>query len=500
MNSPGTAMAAAGLCAVLGCLLVGGLPAEEKALPSALEAVASFSLALNASSASPRVPILDKTAVSPARNPSSLPASPRPDKPRPCLAAAEVVGINLGIWAILHYVTDAHYAYLSWETMRDNFRDSFEWDQSRYFVNFYHHPYHGYLYFNAGRANGLGYWGSALATLGGSLMWEMVLETYRPSINDLVTTTNGGCVYGEIGYRFSAMVRKSDARGLERIWRETVGAVLDPIGGLNRLFNGRRDDASGASGRTSEGAFLGGDVTLAWPVLWRSGSFSQDETVPVVAFTLNYGDPAGTNWGGKPFDIFVVQGRLRCGPDRPHLSLSVGGALLGKPLPGRGGSSHFLGIQQYYEYYGFDTLRVGGSSFTGGLSSRFTLSPEARLTTATRFGWLVLGGTEDFTDVVGERRIYNFGTGWTAAAEAALRLGGFEFLSAGWRHYALFNLRGQAGRETWDIFETQVRFPIWKKLGMGFQCEYCGRRTAFKDLPPGARRLFEARTFITCQF
>ena len=56
---------------------------------------------------------------------------------------------------------------ISAETIGDNIRDGWEWDRSMYCVNFYHHPYHGYLYYGAGRANGLGFWGSSLAAVGG---------------------------------------------------------------------------------------------------------------------------------------------------------------------------------------------------------------------------------------------------------------------------------------------------------------------------------------------
>jgi hypothetical protein len=222
--------------------------------------------------------------------------------------------------------------------------------------------------------------------------------------------------------------------------------------------------------------------------------------VPLVSFTLNYGDPGGTDWKGKPFDVFTVRGRLRCGPDRPHLSLFVGGTLAGKSVATSAGSYHFFGLQQEYEYYGIDTLRIGGSSFAGGVTSRFAFSPQVRLTAAARMGWMFLSGTEDFAAVQGERREYNIGTGWTAVVEASIGVGGFEIVSAGWRHYGLFTLEGQAGRETWDVLQGQVRFPVWKKLGLGFQVETCGRRMRFKDVPPGERWLHEARGFLTWQF
>jgi len=493
MTTFSTTISTLALSLLLGHIAVGGLPVDTAA--SGAPRLPSFSLAafLPGDSAPP-----------PAQKAADPPPPPRPIRKRPLLAAAEVAGINLGVWAFLHYVGGAFYSYISWETIRDNFRDGFEWDRSRYFVNFYHHPYHGYLYFSAGRANGLNYWGSALATLGGSLMWEVVMEKYRPSINDLVTTTAGGCVYGEIGYRFSALVRKKDARGLGRIWREAVGTILDPIGGVNRLLNGRKDSDPGLPGSPDAGRILNGEVVLTGPVVTRSAELAGTRAAPLVGFTLNYGDPAGTGWSGHPFDVFSVKGRLRWGPDRPHLSLFIHGALFGKKLASRGGTSHFLGLYQHYEYYGLDTLRVCGTSFTGGWSSRFKFSPDVALTASARLGWLGLGSSDDFyADPGGDRRSYNFGTGLTSAAEVAIAAKGYEYFSVIWRHYGLYALAvsgGRAGRESWDILQGQVNVPVWEKLGVGFVVEYCGRRFDFKDYPPGSRRLVEARAFVSCQF
>lgn len=204
--------------------------------------------------------------------------------------------------------------------------------------------------------------------------------------------------------------------------------------------------------------------------------------------------------GGKPFDIFTVRGQLRWGPDRPHMSLSIGGALTGKSLPAAGGSSHFLGLYQYYEYYGIDTLRLGGTSFTGGLTSLHAISHKTLLKIAGRLGWLALGGADDFYYTGPERRQYNYGTGWVAGAEASLGTRRFDYVSASWRHYGIYTLRGQKGSESWDILRGQVRIPVWRNLGAGAQAEYCERHINFEGQEPGERRLFEIRAFVTCQF
>ncbi len=500
-STPMTATLILGL--FLGSAFASAMPEESAA--SSLPFIRSFSLSSRLPADVPPAAasvLTEDPPFRPAARTAAEPPAPAAQafRPRPWLAAAEVVGINLGVWAFVHYSSDAYYSYISWETIHDNFRDGFEWDQSRYFVNFYHHPYHGYLYYTAGRASGLNFWGSSLCSFGGSLMWEMVMEKFRPSINDLITTTYGGIVYGEIGYRFSALVRKKGAHGLERIWREAVGAILDPVGGVNRLLNGRDDSVAEAPGRPDDESSLHGELILAGPVIHRSASLDGTKVVPLFGFTLYYGDPAGEGWGGKPFDVFTMRGRLRWGPDRPHLSLSIGGALAAKKLPAAGGSSHFLGVYQYYEYYGIDTLRLGGSSIAGGLTSLHALSPRTQLKLAARLGWMVLGGADDFYYTGPERRQYNYGTGWLAGAEAGFGSRRFEYVSATWRHYGLYTLQGQKGAESWDILQGEVRIPVWGKLGAGVQAEYCERHIDFEGQDPGERRLFEIRAFVTCQF
>ena len=485
---------------VLAVSLALGLGPASNGAPSApggsSPAPVLFSLA-----ATPLPPARASVAGAPAA--SAPPPARLQFHPKPLLAAGEVAGLNFGVWAFLHYFGNAHYSYISWETIRDNLRDGWEWDRSMYFVNFYHHPYHGYLYYSAGRANGLGFWGSSLCALGGSLMWEVMMEKYRPSINDLITTSTGGIAIGEVGFRFSALVRKKGARGLDRVWREIVGTILDPVGGANRLLNGHKDDEPWLPGSPDAGRILNGELIVTGPVIARSDDLTGTRAAPVLGFTLRYGDPAGTGWTRRPFDVFTVAGRLRWGPDKPHLSLSIQGALVGKAIEGRRGSSHFVGLYQHYEYYGIDTMRICGTSYTGGWTSTFRPGREARITASARLGWLGLGGSDDFANVPGERRNYNLATGVTAAAELTLAAKGYEYFSAVWRHYSLFNLNvvgSRVGREHWNILQGQVSVPVMRRVGLGFAAEYCGRNYVFEVDEPGSRHLVEARVFATWQF
>lgn len=154
------------------------------------------------------------------------------------MAVGEAIGINVFVWALGMYGLDGEHAYINLDSMRDNLTYWFEWDVNNLVTNFFAHPYHGGLYYNAGRANGLDYWSSTFVAFGGSLMWEMVMERHRPSFNDLVMTTTGGMFVGEMAHRFSSLVLDDSATGAERVWREATGFLIDPVRGFNRLIHG----------------------------------------------------------------------------------------------------------------------------------------------------------------------------------------------------------------------------------------------------------------------
>ena len=60
-------------------------------------------------------------------------------------SAATVVGLNFGVWAFDRYVRNQDYAYISLNTMRENLKHGFVWDNDNLGTNICFHPYHGNL-------------------------------------------------------------------------------------------------------------------------------------------------------------------------------------------------------------------------------------------------------------------------------------------------------------------------------------------------------------------
>ncbi|EEC94193.1 hypothetical protein PRABACTJOHN_04446, partial [Parabacteroides johnsonii DSM 18315] len=116
----------------------------------------------------------------------------------PWKAALETFGLNMLVWGFDRYLVKEDWAYINGHTIKSNFKKGPVWDTDQFTTNLFSHPYHGSLYFNAARSNGMNFWQSAPFAASGSLMWEFFMENEPPSINDMLATTFGGIELGEI--------------------------------------------------------------------------------------------------------------------------------------------------------------------------------------------------------------------------------------------------------------------------------------------------------------
>ena len=164
-------------------------------------------------------------------------------------AGAETVGFNVGLWAFDRYILDGHYAYISWNSIKENFKHGFEWDDDHLHTNMFDHPYNGSIFFNAGRSNGFNFWQSELFAIGGSAMWEMFMECEYPSTNDIIATPVGGAAIGEVLYRTSDLILDDRSSGGERFGREAAAFLVNPMRGLTRIITGDAWRHRSTSGR-----------------------------------------------------------------------------------------------------------------------------------------------------------------------------------------------------------------------------------------------------------
>ena len=340
-------------------------------------------------------------------------------------AAGETFGLNMALWAFDRYVLKGHYAYISWETIKANFKHGFEWDDDHLHTNMFDHPYNGSLFFNAGRSNGFNFWQSELFAIGGSAMWEMCMEREWPSTNDIIATPIGGAALGEVFYRTTDLIIDDRTTGGERLGREAAVFVLNPMRGLTRIFSGRAWRHSATTGRQYGIPPISIDVSAGarMMALWDNDEGAHAGACAEIK--LEYGDKYEENTR-EPYDYFSFLMELQAMKSQPVLSrVEIMGRLLSKEIFTHRHGNLNVGLYQHFDFFDSDTIRperdgsklipcavpyklASPASLGGGAIARYVPSPSVNFEGFVHINALILGGvlTDFYRDY---HRNYNWG-------------------------------------------------------------------------------------------
>lgn len=222
-------------------------------------------------------------------------------------AAGEVFGMNMGLWAFDRYALKGHYAYISFETIKENFKHGFEWDNDHLNTNMFAHPYNGSLFFNAGRSNGFNFWQSELFAISGSAMWELFMECEYPSTNDIIATPVGGAALGEVFYRTSDMILDNRTAGGERLGREVASFIISPMRGITRIITGEAWKKSHVSGKEFSNVPFNLNLSLGARILFYHDDAGITKAGASARINMEYGDPFDGD-SKIPYEYFSMFG------------------------------------------------------------------------------------------------------------------------------------------------------------------------------------------------
>lgn len=373
-----------------------------------------------------------------------------------------------------------------------NLRLGWEWDENQFGTNMFAHPYHGSLYFNGGRHNGLSYWESIPLAFIGSWTWEHLGERHRPSLNDFVMTSFGGIALGEIFGRIGAGIRQAAPGTPAPLWRELVALPFDPIGSLDRLTGGRgrrthrtmmaHPDAFML--RTYTGMRITGD---------REVSDSSARSLTALIDFL-YGDPLDTPYTA-PFDVFAIRGQVSSGGGLHQLRAT--GRLYGRNITRQTARHrHQLTVNQRFEYIDNPAQRYGGQSVEVGFNSRWRLSNTLGVRTQA-FGNAILLGAIDAPDAgVGERD-YDFGPGLGVRLEGVLELRGLPVVAAYAQTEYVRSVSGATADHLAHFGGFEFTVPVARDFGIGIHTGYFNRLSRYSDRPDQRREYPEVRLIST---
>ena len=458
-----------------------------------------------------------------------------PEPKRYWQAAAEATGINVGVQLFDRYALNSDFAQTTLNSLKRNFTDGMVWDNDFFITNLFAHPYHGNLYFNAARSNGLNFWESAPYALGGSLMWEFLGETEPPAINDVIATTCGGIAIGEMTHRLSRTVLDDRDRGGIRFLREAAATIINPIQGLHRIFSGDAWRVRSDHYRYHDFSKIPVDMSFSvgWRYLADNGALFRGIHAPYVNITLMYGTPVDGERHTTPYDFFDLEMNAAFGGGQPFVNtLNIVGRLWSTPILDKKDMAGEFGIYQHFNYYDAKPIEDGSEltpyriSEAAGFGPGFILSlPQTGAMTKLEqrifMSGILLGGTKsDYFNVI--ERDYNMGSGFSVKSKTQIEFGKFGRFMLNAKYFRIYTWKGYEDKDlqafadgTKDLHYLNVQgdrsnamllvvnpvmeIHLAKQWSVTLSGAYYSRRTFYKYHDMVKANTFETKLGLTCR-
>ena len=458
-----------------------------------------------------------------------------PVKKRYWQSAAEATGINVGVQLFDRWALNSDFAQTTLRSLKRNFTDGMVWDNDFFITNMFAHPYHGNLYFNAARTNGLTFWESAPYALGGSLMWEFLGETEPPAINDVIATSCGGMAIGEMTHRLSLTILDDRDFGISRFFREAAAAIINPIQGLHRIFSGDAWRVRHDHYRYHDFSKIPVDVSLSvgWRYLADDGALFRGVHAPYINMTLTYGTSADGEHHTTPYDFFDVELNSAFGGGQPFVNtLNIVGRLWSTSILDKKDMAGEFGIYQHFNYYDAEAIENGSDltpyriSEAAGFGPGFILSlPQmgglSKLEQRIFLSGILLGGTKsDYFNVI--ERDYNMGSGFSIKSKTQLDFGRFGRFILNAKYFRLYtwkgyedkdlqayadgtadlhylNVQGDRSNAALLVVNPVIEIHLARQWSVTLSGSYFSRRTFYRYYPTVHANTFEAKIGLTCR-
>ena len=415
--------------------------------------------------------------------------------------------IGVGEMAILEFIPWAlarwirpwedpadNWAIVSAESWWQNISQGWVYDGDNFTTNNFAHPYHGSLFFNAGRTNGYDFWESTAWSLTGSAIWEFFGETFRPAFNDWIYTGIGGSNLGEMMYRLSSMVTDNRASGSDRVWSEIFGTLINPVRGFNRAISGEmgRDFPNPEWSRPDD-FLISFDAGTRSVDLKGIEDLREKEIQGLFGFDLVYGNKMKAK---KPFDFFAM--RMAVSSALPHFTtLTSTGYLFGWDIEKR---KHDIGVTLDFTYNNLlrETYSEEDTTYTGFiyggviihpyLLSVFPIGTKTNIVTQVGLNGVLMGATPDDYYIDVEGRTYDFGPGVGLRLSAAIRNGIWNYIKI-FYHGNWFWTQSEPSDSKHHVhwLWLEAQYPITEYFSFGIAAGAFWRNSYYDDLPDQER-------------
>ena len=455
----------------------------------------------------------------------------------PWRTTGEIVLANGVTYLLGRYVFKMPFSQTTLKTTRNNFKSGFAWDDDNFYVNMAGHAYHGSVYFNAARSNGMNFWQSVPYTTVGSVIWEYLGENEQPSINDVICTTFSGSFMGEITHNMYHQLIDDSERGMKRFFREATAAILNPVGEFHRVISGQAwkvkrnviDDTTGTSPTDKQEAIY--SLTLGDRCLISSEESSSRRHQPFLTFTMEYGDVADGEKHCSPYDFFIFDSSIAIGKGQHLLShLFMLGRLCSTPAFTKENARGEFGLYQFFDY---DDTRLPGNSthtpfpfgeivsFGPGVMFSFPkIAPRIAIEQRFFTKGIVLGAIKsDYYKYY--NRTYNMGSGFGALSQSKMTWKNVGNLQLKAQYMHLFTWKGYEPRDLSEIhfnksnylnvlgdrsnarllcLSLQTAAFVSQEVGITLGASYYSRHTHYKYFPNHQASSYEMRAGVEWHF
>jgi len=332
------------------------------------------------------------------------------------LAIGETLFSDLFVYSVDRYIGDTDFSKVSLASIRTNLHSRWEWDQSLFSTNQIMHPLHGYSYFAAGRSNGLSFYESTALAAYGSANWELFGERCAPAMNDLLETTLGGAVFGEMFHRLYLEAEGEKA---------TLAALASPVDAINNLITGRRPE--GTRGKI-EVLTTTACVGYAAARRYQGGAEVPEDRLgsPELGLRLDcvYGDPFSQDTC-VPFDQFEMSVFAGGGDDWYDATILADGYLFAYPFSDDPAYRATLGASLHYDVLMTKDIQFAANALDLSLKGRRELGPGLSLEEKYHAGAILLGVANFYEpdaegSTAGGVATHDYGTGANVAASLSL--------------------------------------------------------------------------------
>lgn len=390
----------------------------------------------------------------------------------------EVMVQNTGVWLWDLYVLKKNYARISPSIWKRNLKAGWTWDDNHFAINFFGHPYQGVHYHGAARSSGLGFYPSFFYDMTGSFVWEFFCEREYPSLNDFITTSFAGALYGEILYRLSErLLAKPEPK-----WYDHAGAfVLQPSTYLQRQVVGVRPNNPG---------YFPIDFSIYGGAGLRFGSDYRYDKTPASrldedwneffgfgGFNLTYGSPSRIM--RNPLEYFTISTSLELGQKERLFNMELLTKL--KNINKLSGNDWFdLATYASYDVFYGDLVEMSSLSLGIGTDFKVWLRPSISFRLKSIPSLVLLGSTDfNYDDILKEvypdyepTRTYqlNYGINYKTAFEIRSKYG---FISNNVNVFVLKTMPSSEphyGATGWDVVgfnSSDMEVFLLKNLNLG---------------------------------